>query len=119
MVGSRGPYRFEVIDSSLTSADTEPVIRTYQLFQNYPNPFNPVTTLRYTIPVSSYVTVTVYSVVGQEVVDRLFSGDQESGSYTVVWDAGRYPSGVYFFRLQATGLDAGSFVGTRKALLLK
>jgi hypothetical protein len=86
----------------------------YKLFQNYPNPFNPVTTIEYSVPKTSYVTLKVYDILGKEVA-VLVNGPQTAGYYRVQFPSkGSYASGVYFCRMKA-----GSFVQTKKLLLLK
>jgi agmatine/peptidylarginine deiminase len=117
LVGSRGPYRFDVVDTTVSSVPGD-VPREFSVSQNYPNPFNPGTTLNYSVAVASHVTVAVYDVVGREV-ELLFRGEQQPGSYSVVWDGRRYSSGVYFFRLRAGAPGAVSYVVTRKGLLVK
>ncbi|MFH1699431.1 MAG: right-handed parallel beta-helix repeat-containing protein [Candidatus Zixiibacteriota bacterium] len=90
----------------------------FDLSQNYPNPFNPVTTIEYSLPERSHVTIEVYNVLGQKVrslVDR----EESAGSYTTTWDGkserGQSVStGVYLYRFQA-----GDHVETKKMLLLK
>ena len=89
------------------------VARAYELAQNYPNPFNPVTMIRYQIPTAETVSLKVYDVLGKEVA-TLVSGRQEAGSYAVPFNASGLSSGMYFYRLQA-----GSFVETRKMMLVK
>ena len=89
-----------------------------ELFQNHPNPFNPSTTIRYTIPVASRVTLYVYSAVGQlvrKLVDQRFS----AGARDVTWDgkndAGNpVASGVYIYHLRA-----GKLTLSKKMTLLK
>jgi len=80
---------------------------------NYPNPFNPVTVIRYTLPAASYVTMKVYSLLGEEVA-TLLSENKAPGKYQIEWDAGNYPSGVYFYRLQSEKQTL-----TKKMLLLR
>ena len=93
----------------------------FGLSQNFPNPFNPSTTIRYQLPVASHITLKVYDVLGREVavlVDEL----QEAGSKSVVLNADRLASGTYFYRLQVSPMDgreSGSFVTTRKLLLMR
>ncbi|MBT8382610.1 MAG: T9SS type A sorting domain-containing protein [Ignavibacteria bacterium] len=85
----------------------------YALSQNYPNPFNPSTTIRFSIPASSLVTLKVYDVLGNEVA-TLVSEKKPVGSYEVKFDAVSLPSGIYFYRLQAN-----DFAQVKKMILLK
>lgn len=85
----------------------------FELTQNYPNPFNPSTKIKYQIPELSFVTIKVYDVLGKEVT-TLINEEKPAGSYEVEFDASRLPSGVYFYRLQA-----GSFIETKKMILLR
>lgn len=85
----------------------------FSLSQNYPNPFNPTTQIKYTIPKSSFVTLKVYNILG-EVVSTLYSGNRMAGNYTTTFDAGKFASGIYFYRLKA-----GNFISVKKMVLLK
>ncbi len=87
--------------------------KQYALDQNFPNPFNPSTTIRYAIPAEAKVTLKIYNLIGQEVA-TLVNTNQMVGTYSVQFDASKLSSGVYFYRL-----SAGSFVQTKKLLLLK
>ena len=87
--------------------------QTYVLNQNYPNPFNPSTTIKYEIPEISFVNIKVYDVLGNEVV-TLINEEQTVGSYEVEFNTTELTSGIYFYQLQA-----GSFVETKKMILLK
>ena len=86
---------------------------SYDLHQNYPNPFNPSTTIKYDLPKSSVVRLTVYDMLGREV-SMLVNERKEMGVYEVKFDGSRLSSGVYFYQIQA-----GSFVETRKLLLVR
>ncbi len=86
---------------------------SFALSQNYPNPFNPSTQINYSIPKNSLVTLKIYNVLGQEVA-TIFSGQQKAGNYIVTFDASKYASGVYFYRIQA-----GTFSSTKKMILMK
>ncbi len=85
----------------------------YSLYQNYPNPFNPSTTISFTLPKSSYVTLKVYDVLGREVAE-LVNDNLQAGSHSINFDASRLSSGTYFYRLQA-----GDVVQIKKMMLIK
>jgi len=87
--------------------------RESRLDQNYPNPFNPSTRIDFKIPSSSFVSLRVYNALGM-LVATLASKEFKPGNYSVSWDASGLPSGVYFYRL-----SAGSFVETKKLILLR
>ncbi len=70
----------------------------FGLEQNYPNPFNPVTTIIYTVGRRAFITLKIFDQLGREI-GTLVEGTAESGTHEVQWDASRYPSGVYFYRL--------------------
>ena len=94
--------------------------KVYALDQNYPNPFNPATTLKYALPFDSRVTLIVYNILGQEIA-VLIKGVETAGYKSVEWNASDYPSGIYFYRLEATSTnDLGkTFSDARKMLLVK
>ncbi len=88
----------------------------FSLKQNYPNPFNPVTRFDFDIPAGlkdKDVSLKVYDILGNEIAE-IVSGKIEPGTYKYEWDASAYPSGVYFYTLQA-----GSFSETKKMILTK
>jgi hypothetical protein len=89
------------------------VVKNFALRQNYPNPFNPSTRIEFSVPKSTFVMVKVFNLLGEEVA-TLASQEVNAGRYTVDWNAGSAPSGVYFYRL-----TAGSFVDTKKMMLMK
>jgi len=86
---------------------------TFQLKQNYPNPFNPSTKINYQISQNDFVSLKVYNILGNEVT-TLVNENKPAGSYEVNFDASLLSSGTYFYKLQA-----GSFVETKKMILLK
>jgi len=85
----------------------------FALLQNYPNPFNPTTTISFSLPLKSFVSLKIFDVLAQEV-SVLLSEVLSPGTYSMRWNAEGLASGVYFYRLQA-----GTFVETRKLLLLR
>jgi hypothetical protein len=88
-------------------------IYDFELSQNYPNPFNPTTTIKYQIPNAGFVTLNVYDVLGNEIA-TLVEEEKPAGSYEVEFNATALPSGIYFYQLRA-----GSFVQTKKMILIK
>ena len=101
----------EMITSVELNNSTVP--QKYSLEQNYPNPFNPSTTISYQLPSLSHITLKVFDVLGREVA-TLVNEVEQPGYKSVTFDASKLSSGVYFYRLQA-----GSFVETKKLLLMK
>jgi lipopolysaccharide export system protein LptA len=102
----------------ITSTDIESEtelanIKTFTLFQSTPNPFNPSTTIRYSIPKPSEVTLTIYDLLGREI-ETLVNKIQNPGEYSVRWNGQGYPSGIYICHLQA-----GDYTETRKLVLQK
>ena len=85
----------------------------YRLEQNYPNPFNPVTRIKFLVPSSSQVRLTVYDLLGREVA-LLVNEVRQPGSYEVQFNASHLPSGFYIYRLQA-----GGHIATNKMILMK
>jgi hypothetical protein len=97
-----------------TSVDEENTIPTeFFVRQNYPNPFNPTTTIRFGLPASAHVTITVYNLLGQEVA-RILEGRRDAGTYEVPFEASRLGSGVYLYRVQADRA-----VSVKRMILLK
>ncbi|NUN70629.1 MAG: Ig-like domain-containing protein [Bacteroidetes bacterium] len=97
--------------SSVEQEGTVPAVFT--LHQNFPNPFNPSTTVVYDVPVPSHVTVTVYDMLGREVM-LLTDAPQQPGTYRMTLDASSLSSGVYFYTLRS-----GDFSQTRSMVVLK
>jgi len=86
---------------------------SFYLKQNYPNPFNPVTNIEYFIPEYGEVKVVVFDALGREI-EILFNGKKYQGTHNIKWDAGRYPSGIYYYGIYYNGKSE-----IRKMLLLK
>jgi hypothetical protein len=93
---------------------------TYSLEQNSPNPFNPSTKIRYSVPQHSNVVIKVFDILGNEI-ETLVNEVKTVGTYELTWYAENLPSGIYLYRIQAlpTGRQTGSFVETKKMILLK
>ncbi len=102
-------------DTTVVSVEDEnpEMPKEFSLSQNYPNPFNPSTNIQYAIDSRQYVSLKVYDILGKEVA-ILVNEEKLAGNYKITFDASSLPSGIYFYQLQA-----GSFVQTRKMVLLK
>ena len=93
--------------------ETETLPVQFKLRQNYPNPFNPTTKIKYTIPNTGIFTLKVYDVLGKEIA-TLVNEEKLAGNYEVEFNAANLTSGIYFYQLKA-----GSFVETKKMVLIK
>ncbi|MBI3194511.1 MAG: T9SS type A sorting domain-containing protein, partial [Ignavibacteriae bacterium] len=102
---------------------TEETPATFKLEQNYPNPFNPMTTIQFELQVPSKVSLTLYNLLGQEVATLLNNVDMEDGVQAIEIDATNFSSGVYFYKLETSGLDEDglkhSFQNVKKMTLIK
>jgi len=85
----------------------------FSLYQNYPNPFNPSTKIKFDILKVSQVRLAVFDILGREV-EVLVNEKIQPGSYEYYWNASKYPSGVYFYRL-----NTRDYTNTKKMLLIK
>jgi hypothetical protein len=85
----------------------------YRLEQNFPNPFNPTTTINYSIPKTSFVTLKVYNVLGNEVMS-VVNEQQTANNYTYTLDFSKLSSGAYYYTLRA-----GDYSATKKLMLVK
>jgi hypothetical protein len=100
-----GPAGVETISNEIPTE--------YSLEQNYPNPFNPSTKIEYSLSEASFVQLKVYDVLGNEVA-TLVNEDQSAGTYRTDFIGADLTSGIYFYKLQA-----GSFIETKKMILMK
>lgn len=113
--------------TSLALTDVAPVDRTvpssYALANAYPNPFNPSTTIRFALPEAATVRLSVFNILGQEIA-QLVNGTLAAGQHEVQWNAltgsrQHVASGVYFYRIDATGAHGAHFVDIKKLMLVK
>lgn len=115
-LGYRGISRRPWSDATITAVEEIHSGLTplgYVLGQNYPNPCNPTTTITYSLPRRSQVSLTLFNLLGQKVKD-LVNGVADAGAHSVRLDASTLASGMYFYRLQS-----GSFVSTKKLLFMR
>ena len=111
-----GSYEFsdEVFVENFSTPDE------YYLSQNYPNPFNPSTKIEFKLPQKSFISLKVFDILGNEVA-TLVNAEKPAGAHSIDFNASELTSGIYLFTLKAlpTGRQAGSFVETRKMILMK
>lgn len=116
-------YRLKQIDfdGSFTYSKTVEVdvfrVAEFQLHQNYPNPFNPVTTISFRLPETSNVTLSVYAVDGS-LVNEFTADVYDTGIHSVSFDGGNLGSGVYIYKLSATGLQTSKMYQEVKSMIL-
>jgi len=92
--------------------------RNFSLMQNYPNPFNPSTVIRYSIPQSGMVKLTVYNLLGQRIA-TLVNKIEEEGSYEINFNASGLSSGIYLYMFEAFNVSGSKFTQVKKMMLLK
>ena len=85
---------------------------TYKLYTNYPNPFNPVTQIKYDLKNNTNVKIGIYNITGQ-LVKELVNGYKEAGTYSTMFDATNFASGIYFYKM-----EAGDFVESKKMVVI-
>jgi hypothetical protein len=109
-----GGLWYRPLSEMITDVKENMILPTdYSLNQNYPNPFNPSTTIRYSIPKTSVVTIKVYDALGREFA-TLVNEENKMGTYEAKFDGSNLSTGVYFYRIQA-----GIFIQTKKMMLLR
>lgn len=87
---------------------------SFNLFQNYPNPFNPKTTIKFSIPEATKVTLKIYNSLGQEIASLIKGVELRAGLHEINFDASGLQSGVYYYKI-----TAGEFSDTKKMVLIK
>lgn len=114
--GGTSPYSTVWSFTTQPMTDVRPINdrypTTYYLSQNFPNPFNPSTSVEFSLPKASHVSLAVFNGLGS-VVHTVLNQNMVSGVYRVQWNADGVPSGVYFYRF-----IAGPFIQTKKMLLV-
>jgi photosystem II stability/assembly factor-like uncharacterized protein len=122
IVGETGTVLSMVMSNLATAIEEKNIMTSYpesfELFQNYPNPFNPTTTINYQLPVSNYIDLSIFNLLGQKVV-TLVSKRQRAGFYRVEWNGTdqfgqKVSSGIYVYKL-----ETDTEVQVRKMILIK
>ncbi len=111
--GERVAQVVQLSGNTIVSVDDENKPVVFNLAQNYPNPFNPSTTIEYSIPKASNVTIAVFNILGEKVAD-LVNEEKSSGNYKVQFNGNGLASGIYIYKL-----TAGNFTQIKKLTLLK
>jgi uncharacterized lipoprotein YddW (UPF0748 family) len=104
-------FGFKTTPTLIVETDKFP--KEYSLEQNYPNPFNPATKIRFSLPHSSFVTLKIYNLLGQEV-ETLINNYKNEGDYEISFDASDLAAGIYVYRLVTE-----KFSSSKKMVLLK
>jgi hypothetical protein len=93
-------------------------VREYALNQNFPNPFNPSTMITFSLAADAKVSLKVFDILGQEVM-TIVNNNLSAGAHEYTFDASNFNSGVYFYRVEATGVDGQNFTSVKKMILTK
>jgi hypothetical protein len=107
------------IEVTVTSGEKLVVPAKFAVYQNYPNPFNPATNLKFDLPQTAQVTITVYNTLGQEVARIANGAAFGAGQHVIPFDASRLASGLYMYRIEARTNDGKTMSAYRKMTLLK
>ena len=108
---NKSPFAIDSV--SLVSVDDEMIFNGYGLYQNYPNPWNPLTTIGYDLQEKSYVKLSIFNAIGEEIL-VLVNKEQDQGYHKVEFNGSNLPSGVYLYKLVAN-----NFISTKKMMLIK
>ena len=108
-------YTFVPTNNGGVKTSYDPNASGFALEQNYPNPFNPSTTIKFSVPERTKVTVRVMNLLGEEVHAPIYDAVAQPGTTTIEFsDADNLPSGTYIYRM-----DAGTFSASKRMVLLK
>lgn len=105
-----GTYKY----SSIATIEIPFSCYEYTLYTNYPNPFNPTTLIKYSLPETAVISISVHNILGQKVATLIGNELKEPGLYSVVFDASSLPCGIYFY-----SISTAKFQQTKKMLLIK
>ena len=94
-------------------AEMLPLPETFSMGNAYPNPFNPTTTIKFSLPIETKMSIDVYDIKGR-FIETLIERNMLSGYHSIIWNASSYSSGIYFIKMQA-----GSYIRTQKLMLVK
>lgn len=115
-LGPDGSISYEGGSLAVTDAivnKTADIPKKFALYQNFPNPFNPSTTIRFDVPKQSQVRITVFDIMGRQIAE-LVNKEYNPGTHQVTWNADKFASGIYYYRIKAK-----EFESVRKLILMK
>ncbi len=104
-----GSFQYFNLDNEVTVG----IPVKFTLFQNYPNPFNPATVINCQLPVSGFISLKIYDLVGKEII-TLVNENQDAGYHSIEFNGSGLSSGVYFYKLETEG-----FAETKRMTLIK
>jgi len=117
-------YRLKQVDfngtfeySNVIATDVQFIPTEISISQNYPNPFNPTTTIKYWLNVEANARIKIYNSLGQEI-EELLNSIQNSGNYSVIWNAENYASGIYFYSFEVIDKNNSLLHKEMKKLIL-
>ena len=115
---SNGPYKLTIDASTVSTVDENNLPMDFALHANYPNPFNPTTSIKYDLPENAVVSLMIYDIMGREI-RHLVNETQSAGFKAIMWNGTnnygqQVGTGMYLYHIKA-----GSFVQTRKMILIK
>jgi len=103
--------------TGIEKIESDQIPAGFTLYQNYPNPFNPSTKLRYALQSESRVSITIYNLLGQEMI-QLLNKIEKPGIHELTYNAINLSSGIYYYRMVATSKDGRNTISTTKKLIL-
>jgi len=107
-------YICDAFGNKFESTPQVPEIKSFKLFQNYPNPFNSSTVINYDLENDEDIKLMIFNIKGQ-MVKKFYFKEQKRGSHSIIWQAGNFVSGVYFYKLSSPGHSSK----LKKAILIK
>ena len=117
--GTSNTLTFKVLASLSVKDGKNRMPTEYALYQNYPNPFNPSTTIAFDLPQASNVTIGVFNLLGQKVITLLNGVEMSIGTQQITLNGNELTSGIYFYRIEAIGMNGKTFTSVKRMILMK
>jgi hypothetical protein len=111
-------WNIRAVIQTITQVKSETLPTTSKLAQNYPNPFNPTTTIDYSLSTDSWVTLKVYNILGQEIA-VLLNCLTSAGDHRFNFNGDNLSTGIYLYKLTASGINGSTFISVKKMILEK